>query len=253
MNEKLTSLAQLRMTAEKSKELSAQVASAMAEAVEELDASKAAVEHTHTAEQVGALSTSGGTMKGSVTFVGSKGVEFKIGTGETYSIKSTPGGTLYIGCKKINLNTSARTVSVDNIVETTRTINDKPLNENVILTASDVGALPADETNKPYEFISSSGTKCTIYGGAVKFSSHDENSITLKANNSGLDYPMIEIYATISGKEYRVGFLGCYGEGTGHLFLGSQYSDSGLVVTRRYVDDAIAAALATVETALAGV
>ena len=167
MNEKLTSLAQLRMTAEKSKELSAQVASAMAEAVEELDASKAAVEHTHTAEQV--------------------------------------------------------------------------------------GALPADETNKPYEFISSSGTKCTIYGGEVKFSSHDENSITLKANNSGLDYPMIEIYATISGKEYRVGFLGCYGEGTGHLFLGSQYSDSGLVVTRRYVDDAIAAALTTVETALAGV
>ena len=98
MNEKLTSLAQLRMTAEKSKELSAQVASAMAEAVEELDASKAAVEHTHTAEQV--------------------------------------------------------------------------------------GALPADETNKPYEFISSSGTKCSIYGGEVKFSSHDENSITRPRSGS---------------------------------------------------------------------
>ena len=108
MNEKLTSLAQLRMTAEKSKELSAQVASAMAEAVEELDASKAAVEHTHTAEQV--------------------------------------------------------------------------------------GALPADETNKPYEFISSSGTKCSIYGGEVKFSSHDENSI----NRSHRLWP-ITLPGTIAG------------------------------------------------------
>lgn len=38
MNEKLTSLAQLRMAAEKSKELSAQVAAAAAEALEELEA-----------------------------------------------------------------------------------------------------------------------------------------------------------------------------------------------------------------------
>lgn len=36
MGEKLTSLAQLRMTAEKSKELSAQIAAAVAEAIEEL-------------------------------------------------------------------------------------------------------------------------------------------------------------------------------------------------------------------------
>ncbi len=38
MGEKLTSLAQLRMAAEKSKELSAQVAAAAAEALEELEA-----------------------------------------------------------------------------------------------------------------------------------------------------------------------------------------------------------------------
>ena len=38
MSEKLTSLAQLRMAAEKSKELSAQVAAAAAEALEELEA-----------------------------------------------------------------------------------------------------------------------------------------------------------------------------------------------------------------------
>ena len=38
MDEKLTSLAQLRMAAEKSKELSAQVAAAAAEALEELEA-----------------------------------------------------------------------------------------------------------------------------------------------------------------------------------------------------------------------
>ena len=38
MGEKLTSLAQLRMAAEKSKELSAQVAAAAADALEELEA-----------------------------------------------------------------------------------------------------------------------------------------------------------------------------------------------------------------------
>ena len=44
MNEKLTSLAQLRMAAEKSKELSAQVAAAAAEALEELEANAVTME-----------------------------------------------------------------------------------------------------------------------------------------------------------------------------------------------------------------
>ena len=44
MNEKLTSLAQLRMAAEKSKELAAQVAAAAAEALEELEANAVTME-----------------------------------------------------------------------------------------------------------------------------------------------------------------------------------------------------------------
>ena len=49
MNEKLTSLAQLRMAAEKSKELSAQVAAAAAEALEELEANAVNMEQVDAA------------------------------------------------------------------------------------------------------------------------------------------------------------------------------------------------------------
>ena len=49
MNEKLTSLAQLRMAAEKSKELSAQVAAAAAEALEELEANAVTMEQVDAA------------------------------------------------------------------------------------------------------------------------------------------------------------------------------------------------------------
>jgi len=49
MGEKLTSLAQLRMAAEKSKELSAQVAAAAAEALEELEANAVTMEQVDAA------------------------------------------------------------------------------------------------------------------------------------------------------------------------------------------------------------
>ena len=49
MDEKLTSLAQLRMAAEKSKELSAQVAAAAAEALEELEANAVTMEQVDAA------------------------------------------------------------------------------------------------------------------------------------------------------------------------------------------------------------
>lgn len=49
MSEKLTSLAQLRRTAERSKELSAQVAAAAAGAIEELTASAVTMEQVNAA------------------------------------------------------------------------------------------------------------------------------------------------------------------------------------------------------------
>ena len=171
-----------------------------------------------TAEQVGALPVTGGTLSGNLTLKGPNnyGTKINFGDGDYVHISEPTDDCMEIKAKKVNFvlsDTSDEKFTVNGspvgaspdltgFVPTTRTVNGKPLSANISLNAANVGARPNTWTPTAAD-VGAVPTTRTVNGKAlsanISLNAADVGAATASAVSQAYDLAMSAITTAIDG------------------------------------------------------